>query len=427
MICNLIELVKNKYKRADNKDLANNTVALTILNVFNFILPVVTIPILLNSLGAVAYGIVNIYISLYAIFQKIVNYGFDYIGTRNIAISNDKQTQCLTYSVILSCKLINALLIIAFSACYFIFFDSVHALVALIISSELIGTALNMNWLYQGLKKMKIITMITSIVKIIYSVLIIVLIQNSEDIYLYAILYSFTSIGIGAAGFFVAQSGHFGIRIVKIKISSLLDAYKEGWHMFVASLCSGLSTNLCTVVLGALKGEAYVAYFSSGYKIVQAISLVFSAITQALYPFSCEKFKISFMVGRDYVFKVMKPVLLIIGLACLAISIGSKFIFEFIYEPEYWSYYPIAIMGSIWIFFGFLGNFLGIQILVASDNSSSYRSLFTYATIITILLYYLLIPYLDAYGSMLALLLGEILLSMMLYYRINKIIKQHIA
>ena len=116
----------------------------------------------------------------------------------------------------------------------------------------------------------------------------------------------------------------------------------------------------------------------------------------------------------------MKPVLSIIGASCLLITILSKPIFEFIYTPIYWNYYPIAIFGSIWLFFGFLNNFLGIQILVASNRSSIYRSLFTIATILTIVCYYMLIPLGGPYGSIIALLLGEVVLSIILYMKIRK-------
>ena len=415
-----LKFVEAKLHGKDNRDLASNALALTILNAVNFILPLFTIPLLLNNLGAANYGIVNIYISLYAIFQKVVNYGFEYIGTRDISITNEHNARNEIFSIVLSCKLINAVVVILLSLLYFIIAGSSNLVIAAIISAELIGTALNMNWLFQGLKQMKVITIITSITKLIYSVLIITLIRKADDVIIYAALYSFISIGIGIAGLFISTGKIYIFCYIKFKINKLKEAYVEGWHMFFASLCSGLATNLCTVILGKLKGEEAVAYFSAGFKIVQAISLVFSAITQALYPFSCVKFKDSFENGKAYVFKFMKPVLSIIGASCLLITILSKPIFEFIYTPIYWNYYPIAIFGSIWLFFGFLNNFLGIQILVASNRSSIYRSLFTIATIITIVCYYMLIPLGGPYGSIIALLLGEVVLSIILYMKIRK-------
>jgi PST family polysaccharide transporter len=418
-----INILKAKYQNKDNKDLANNTIALTILNFFNFVLPLFTIPVLLNNLGAAAYGIVNIYISLYAIFQKVVDYGFNYIGTRKLSMTDNDNEKNIIFTEILACKLINAIVIILGSALYFILTKTDNIVVAHIISSELIGTALSMYWLFQGLKKMQVITWITSVTKIIYSLLIILLIKDSGDMLLYAILYSFISIAIGLSGLFVAFGNSFRLRIVRIKVSNLVESYKEGWHMFVASLCGGLTTNLSTVVLGALKGEVSVAYFSAGYKIVQALSLVFSAITQALYPFSCEKFKNSFYDGRRFVYKVMRLVLLFIGTACFLLSIISPFLFRWIFDTIYWPYYPIAIIGSVWLFFSFLNNFLGLQILVAGGYSSNYRKLFTIATVLTIAGYYLLIPYISIYGSILSLLLGEVILAFLLKKDINKIIR----
>ncbi len=418
---NIINILKTKLQDKDNKDLAKNTLSLTILNAVNFVLPLFTIPLLLNNLGATNYGIVNIYISLYAIFQKVVNYGFEYIGTRDISIAINKNDRNKIFSIVLLCKLINAIIVIILSLFYFCLTGTSNIAIAVIISIELIGTALNMNWLFQGLKQMKVITIITSITKFIYSVLIIVLIKKADDVLIYAALYSFISIGIGLTGLILSIGKKYNFYCTRFSFQNLIGAYVEGWHMFFASLCSGLSTNLCTVILGKLKGEETVAYFSAGFKIVQAISLVFSAITQALYPFSCIKFKGSFTEGKSYVFRFMKPVLCVIGISCLFMMVTSKLIFQFIYDPIYWKYYPIAIIGSIWLFFSFLNNFLGIQILVASNRSSIYRYLFTIATIITIISYYIFIPFIGPYGSISALLLGEIILSIILYSRISKI------
>ena len=415
----LIEVFKAKFKNKDNKDLANNTIALTILNFFNFVLPLITIPILLNNLGAAAYGIVNIYISLYAIFQKFVDYGFNFVGTRKLSLTENVVERNVIFSEILACKLINAFLVIIGTTLFFVFSRTANLAVGLIVSSELIGTALSMYWLFQGLKQMQYITWITSVCKIIYSFLIILLIRSPQDMLVYAILYASVSIAIGISGTVVAFSKRFNLRIVKIRFTNLIHSYKEGWHMFVAGLCGSLTTNLSTVVLGALKGEVAVAYFSAGYKIVQALSLVFSAITQAIYPFSCAKFKDNFDIGKRFVVKIMKPVLFIIASSCLLLSILSPFIFRWIYDSIYWSYYPIAIVGSVWLFFSFLNNFLGVQILVASGFSSQYRRLFTISTLITITSYYLLIPLLNEYGTVLALLLGEVVLSFMLYYSIR--------
>ena len=190
----IFESLKHKLGNKENKDLANNTIALTVLNGFNFILPLFTIPFLLNRLGAEAFGIVNIYIALYAIFQKVVDYGFNFVGTRNISTSENEDNRNVTFTAIIICKTTNAIVVILVSILYFFVAEPANSLVAIIISVELLGTAINMNWLFQGLKKMQIITIITSVTKIIYSILIFLLIRDSEDILIYALLYTFISV-----------------------------------------------------------------------------------------------------------------------------------------------------------------------------------------------------------------------------------------
>ena len=119
----------------------------------------------------------------------------------------------------------------------------------------------------------------------------------------------------------------------------------------------------------------------------------------------------------------MKPVMLLIGISCLLLSASSKLIFTLIYDEVYWPYYMVVVIGTGWLFLSFLNNFLGFQMLVAGGYSSKYRSMFTISTIITIGLYYVLIPFMGEYGSVLALLLGELVLSVILKIQIDKIVK----
>jgi O-antigen/teichoic acid export membrane protein len=74
---------------SDKKNLVKNILSLGVVQIANYVLPLVSIPIIVRIIGPGNYGIINYYNSFIAYFILLINYGFDYSGTRYIAIQKD--------------------------------------------------------------------------------------------------------------------------------------------------------------------------------------------------------------------------------------------------------------------------------------------------------------------------------------------------
>ena len=74
MVKRLSSLLKNK----DINRLVKNFFSLSVLKVINLILPFVTLPYLIKTLGLEKYGAIVLGLSLVAYFQSLTDYGLTY-------------------------------------------------------------------------------------------------------------------------------------------------------------------------------------------------------------------------------------------------------------------------------------------------------------------------------------------------------------
>ena len=99
----------SKIKDLLNTKLFKNGFWLFILQVFNTVVPLVTLPYITRVLGTENYGIFSIALNWITYFQVIVEYGFGFTGARKVSIQSDKDIQPL-YSRIISARLLLLLL-----------------------------------------------------------------------------------------------------------------------------------------------------------------------------------------------------------------------------------------------------------------------------------------------------------------------------
>ena len=79
----------------------------------------------------------------------------------------------------------------------------------------------------------------------------------------------------------------------------------------------------------------------------------------------------------------------------------------------------------IWVLFGIVNNFLGIQTLVASGHQKEYSNAFTISVAFMIILMLILGKYLGAYGIAYSSMISEMFLSLLLLFNIQKIVGEN--
>ena len=171
MIRKLGSLIKNKS--------VENGIWLYVFQFFNLIVPFLTLPYITRTLGEGHYGIFSSALNFITYFNVFVAYGFDLIGAKKASLINDEEELNSLYSHIFLIKTV--LMLISFglmSILSLVFHLPVddYALM-LVLFMIVVGSVFQQVWLFHGLQKMKIITIVNVLLKILSMVLIFVFVK----------------------------------------------------------------------------------------------------------------------------------------------------------------------------------------------------------------------------------------------------------
>lgn len=400
-----------------------NGLWLYMLQIFNTIIPLITIPYITRILGKDGYGTFSIALNIIGYLQVLVEYGFGMSATRDVAISDkSRSTICKLFSSIIFSRFILFSVSIIIAVIYLIVTKSgivlwISMFVMLIC---LIGYCVQQNWLFQGMQEMKYISIISMISRSISTFLIFCLVKKQEDIVLYSFLYSVSPFLNGFISVAIARS-KYKLKLVRVTTNDIIGQMKEGWYVFTTQLSSKVFGAIGVTFLGVFSSVADVGIFSAIQKIPNIMILAWTPISQVLYPIISQQMKNGFFVGYIYVKKYQRIFVLLFAIIALVIATFSKLIVQIAFGEEYVAFYYWIIPLSIWFVMAINNNFLGIQTLLASGHDKEYSICFQISVICTIVLNFILIYFYGGNGASIAPLLSEVILSIALIYQIRKI------
>ena len=420
-IRNINSILKRKY----NSNVVKNGLWLYVLQLFNTVIPIISLPYITRVLGSATYGIFSFSLNIIEYFSVVVEYGFNFSGTRKIALSTNEKEISHTFVTILYAKLF--LLFICFIGLNVFLFvykmDVTQKVCCYILFMAPLGVALQQTWLFQGLQKMHYITIISVISRTISLLLIFRLVHTADDLMIYCLLHSATSILIGIFGVFIS------IRLLvslswKVNIYDIWNELKTGWYTFTTSLSSRIFSAVGVTILGVVSTNEHVGIYSAIHKIPTILLLLWSPISQVLYPVSSQKMKAGFRSGRRYIQKLQKYFSVFFGFISIFLCLLSRPIVYIAFGAEYAEYSYVLIPLVIWINLGIWNNFLGIQTLLGGGYDNIYSKCFQISVVVTVVLNVVLIKVWDIAGAALAPMLSELVLHILLHYQVNKLWSQ---
>ncbi|MCP1126092.1 flippase [Bacillus sp. 3103sda1] len=415
MISNISSLLKNK--------IFINGVWLYVLQLFNTLIPLLTLPYVTRVLGSSQFGVFSFSLTFVTYFQVIVEYGFNLSGSRKIALTSQREEQSKIFTSITITKILLCLIsfIVMVSISLVLNLDKKQFFTILILYTMVIGTAIQQIWLFQGLQVMKFITIINVVSRIISLILIFALIKNSNQVYLYSALYAVTSLLNGVFSALITRY-KLKIRFTRITINDIFIELREGWHTFTTSAMSVIFSGIGITVLGfSNSSNSTIGVYSAIQKIPYMMIMFFTPISQAIFPRVSQQFSISFENGIRSVWKISKIVIPIVAVISFLLILFSNLIVSLVYGEQYSTYSLLMIPLVCWFFLSILNNFLGIQNLVASGHQKEYSTAFRISALVIILSNILLGYIWGAYGVAYATLLSEFILTTALVYQIKKI------
>lgn len=412
-----------KLKKIKQSKLLKNGLWLFVLQVFNTIVPMITLPYVTRILGGAGYGDFSLALNWILYLQVIVEYGFGYWGAHRVA-TNGKEHLQNTFSSIITARI--ALLIVSFVAMCVVYILSgkkiSHFICMNILFFMVLGVTFQLTWLFQGMQDMKFITMINATSRTISVLLIFTLIKDAGDVYLYCFLYSCTYILSAVIGLYMANK-MYGLKVRLCRFKDAKSALSEAWPLFISQAMSKVLSGFGVTVLGVIATSNAVGIYSAVYKIPYTMALFFNPISQAVYPNISASFSKSKEMGYSRVKKIASFIVPLFSGMAIIIAILHHPIVWILFGTEYVNCSFILVPLAIWFVLSVINNFLGIQTLVASGHQKEYSNVFLISAICSVVLYVILGKIWGLFGIAFSTCISEFLLMIFLIISIRILLR----
>lgn len=240
---------------------------------------------LIRVLGENGYGVLTWVDSIVQYFIMIINFGFDLYAAKYV-VENKNNPKKLN-EVISSIYYIKSVL---FLFCFLLliplsFNDQIDNYISIILLMLVLGLGevLMPIWFFQGIEKMKTVSILTFVTKALLILLTILFINGSNDLYLYILFLILTNFVWGFWGFWKMMK-EIDFEFITVSKVTLIKYLKEGYFFFVGKVSTFVFNMGTLFIIGYYYSKGNVAGFDIAIKIVFVFIIPFEVLQQAIYP-----------------------------------------------------------------------------------------------------------------------------------------------
>jgi len=264
-----------------------NMASLGLLQAANSLIPLIVIPVITRILGADLFGRVSYAQNIVAYLTLLVNYGFEYSATRQIALcQGDKgKTRRLFWAVITMkiCLLVLSLIVLWGLSWGM---ERIQADPRLYWYTALIniGIALFPTWYLQGVQEMEKMAWGNFIIRLSGAVAVILLVREAGQYRLYPLLMSVAGIVTGG-GVLAYTVRHFGLGCWRTDRESLRETAAAGLPVFLNNVFISFYALANMTILGLYADDTALGHYSGAQRIIMALNtFIIMPVSTALFP-----------------------------------------------------------------------------------------------------------------------------------------------
>ena len=402
--------------------LIENIGSLYVLQGVNYILPVVLLPYLVRVLGTEQIGLIAIAQALMQYFVVLTDYGFNLTASRDIAMyKEDSLRVSEIFSTVIFIKL--SLMLLSFLLLIVMIFSISRFRadwpVYLVSFLSVAGAVLLPVWFFQGLEKMKYITIVNVAGGLISTMAVFALVRDPSDVLLAA--------GLRAGG--VLLAGLFGLYIawyiapVRLTLPSLqgvIATLRGGWNVFVSQLSQTLLGTTMVPFLGLFYGNLIVGYFAIAQKMVLAAIGLSIPISNAIYP----RVSALFAESQDLAIAFLRKALFFGGLlfltAGLCLFLGADIAVRLVTGEANSSISVLVKIMAVLPLTVFVDNVYGTQILLPLGMEKQFMKAIVASGLFAVVSALLLVPTSGAVGAALTFVASEVLVLVLLIMYVRR-------
>lgn len=341
-----------------------NFTYLSILNGLNIVLPLLVIPYLTNVIGVAHYGVYAYILVLVQNINVVTQYGFQFSATKKISQNRDDHSFLEQYcSNILCARFLVATLCIALvlALSHWALDTSDRFFMFLTAIGMIYGDVFIPTWLFQGLERMKYMTIVNASSKILFTILIFVVVVRPED-YEYILLLNSLGFLLAAILSMVLVRKQFKIRLPKPRMKEVFSELRESLSLCFSMIGIDLYRNMNVVVLNFFVSDAAMGVYALAERVIKAAQSFITPVSQALFPHMSLKIKQE-GVGKSMV--LLRRAAIFLFILTIVVALGIFFCGDFLVslvgkdfseiKPLMNWMYPVLIFGCMNFLLGFVG------------------------------------------------------------------------
>lgn len=398
-----------------------NTMSLFASGLLAPLIALVVVVYLARVLGPGDFGAVNFAIALVAYFTLFTDMGLSYYGARETA--RDREGIRIFMGSVLSLRIFLAVVSFVMLLLFVRFLDKPFEIKLLIIffGIGLLPSAFLVEWAYQGMERMEFIGLSRILTRAIYIVLVMMFVRRHDQLYLVPCFYV-SGVVIINATFFYIFTRKYGFPKINFDTQVWRKMLKASLPIGISVILVQVIYNIDTVMLGFMKGEEDVGYYSAAYKLIFPSVLAIGAYFDAIYPVTSKYFKTSLeklKMIQDHSARLMITLALpcAVGGVVMAPSVIGLF-----YGPQY-SRSAIVFQIMIVMVAIICLNTLYARGLWSCNKQGAYLKIVAGQASACVLLNLILIPRMGIVGAAVSKLIAE-MVGLVFYWReFNKVVK----
>jgi PST family polysaccharide transporter len=319
------------------KRIIKNFSSLLSLQGVNYLLPILILPFLVHKLGVETYGLFAFLTAITIFFRAIIDFGFDLTGTKDIVsagIDQEKKNKIFSTIYILKLLLLIFCLILSIPLYFYIEQINKNMGVFLLFFLALFGDMLLPVWFFQGIEKMKFITIFKVTNKVLAAIFVLYFIESQSDLYLIPLIEGLASLLVGFLSILYIYK-KFNIRYKKITNMELVSSFKENLPVFLSKFTVIFYTSFNIALLGVYGSNLIVGYYSIADKIYMAFRGLLNPAIQAVYPYFNRIYSSDVEKFNDFArFTSILAIIVLLFFAFIINTFGSNIVLLVTQEPS---------------------------------------------------------------------------------------------
>ncbi|GAB3656128.1 oligosaccharide flippase family protein [Echinicola sediminis] len=291
-------------------------------------------PLLIRSIGVDQFGLVSLAISVILIANVFVGFGYNLSGPREVAL-NQKNREALSaiWSNVVSSKLVLATLATVFLLVAVLGFDLFPEYQVILIYSLLMlfSEATLPVWFFQGLEKMRLVSVANIFSKLLYLFGIVLFIHAPEDAKWVNFFFGGAALSVNLS---VLAYIHHALKIpfYFLGIKKVLQSWKGNVYLFLSNLAGHISVSGGMVILSFFASANILGMYSLAERVAMVLRMIPSMTIGAIFPNASKLFEQDKNSFFRFLLKVYKLILfgaviitvVIISIAPFIIKVLSK-------------------------------------------------------------------------------------------------------